>query len=482
MDDLDYNEVQEVDDVQEEDVEEKEAVVDVMDSESIASPITRLRSNAYTREFKVIKVSEIAVPEPIKRARKNTIGGLTKSVNDLGVLQPIQVLTVREESQDETYRYVCFQGIRRLYAAMRNGDLVIDAMVNDFKDKDQGMDLAFLLYNELNISQEHDWEEQWSSFQLLEEVATLKPSALERFLQLGSGDAMKFKDVMLCDFEEVKSSLLTGKKDLDGCYKMLKKLRKDEDVLEREDQTSIVDSVDNSDGLTDGIGNEEALDGRMTEEEVKKVLEMNEEDGLDDAESLSFSDITKAAPVEYQDVKNRHPLDKDLRKKVFQRDNYTCQCCGAEGIIFASSLRAHHKIPVHAGGSDSEENLVTVCESCHNAIHTIELNGGKLYVTKDEFDSYTEVQRLRIQRIFKLSKFALNADKVKKISHKALAKANYASTRPEMPHATSVEMRENIADLKRKKREHEKLAKDLIKSELPSSDKENINDKESAIK
>jgi hypothetical protein len=56
----------------------------------------------------------------------------------------------------------------------------------------------------------------------------------------------------------------------------------------------------------------------------------------------------------------------NVREAVFVRDHYTCKCCGKsikDGVI----LRTHHNIHVSKGGSDSVDNLVTVCSKCHTS-------------------------------------------------------------------------------------------------------------------
>ena len=49
------------------------------------------------------------------------------------------------------------------------------------------------------------------------------------------------------------------------------------------------------------------------------------------------------------------------RRKVFLRDNYTCQYCGRR----TSDLTLDHVIPRHMGGTHSWENVVTACRSCN---------------------------------------------------------------------------------------------------------------------
>ena len=60
------------------------------------------------------------------------------------------------------------------------------------------------------------------------------------------------------------------------------------------------------------------------------------------------------------------------RSVILHRDNYTCQCCGKKNC----RLEVHHIKFKSNGGTDDEENLITLCEDCHKGVHagTVELN------------------------------------------------------------------------------------------------------------
>lgn len=60
------------------------------------------------------------------------------------------------------------------------------------------------------------------------------------------------------------------------------------------------------------------------------------------------------------------------RKAVLHRDNYTCQCCGKKNC----QLQTHHIIFRSQGGTDDEDNMITLCKECHKGVHagTIVLN------------------------------------------------------------------------------------------------------------
>lgn len=56
--------------------------------------------------------------------------------------------------------------------------------------------------------------------------------------------------------------------------------------------------------------------------------------------------------------------DQNLRKKVFERDNFTCQKCKFQDQS-AKILEAHHVIPLVFNGEDNLDNLITLCADCH---------------------------------------------------------------------------------------------------------------------
>ena len=60
------------------------------------------------------------------------------------------------------------------------------------------------------------------------------------------------------------------------------------------------------------------------------------------------------------------------RIAILHRDNYTCQCCGKKNC----RLEVHHIKFRRDGGTDDEENLITLCKECHDGVHagTTELN------------------------------------------------------------------------------------------------------------
>lgn len=65
-----------------------------------------------------------------------------------------------------------------------------------------------------------------------------------------------------------------------------------------------------------------------------------------------------------------------ISKAVMARDNYACRVCGKSSFSPVDSsadfdkihfqLEVHHIIPRKDGGSDTFQNLITLCEDCHH--------------------------------------------------------------------------------------------------------------------
>jgi hypothetical protein len=76
------------------------------------------------------------------------------------------------------------------------------------------------------------------------------------------------------------------------------------------------------------------------------------------------------------------------RKKVYERDNYTCQCCGDNT---GGNLHAHH-LDAYSWCVEKRtdvNNGVTLCETCHNKFHSIY---GRFHNTKEQFITYRKNQ------------------------------------------------------------------------------------------
>jgi len=57
-------------------------------------------------------------------------------------------------------------------------------------------------------------------------------------------------------------------------------------------------------------------------------------------------------------------IPNSLRKLVYRRDGYRCALCDS-----SQGLQIHHVIPRGQGGTDEEQNLITLCSYCHSHVH-----------------------------------------------------------------------------------------------------------------
>ena len=63
-------------------------------------------------------------------------------------------------------------------------------------------------------------------------------------------------------------------------------------------------------------------------------------------------------------------ISNATRKAVYRRDGYRCALCDSTKYI-----QVHHCVKRSHGGTDSVQNLVTLCADCHALAHGVNLNG-----------------------------------------------------------------------------------------------------------
>lgn len=68
-----------------------------------------------------------------------------------------------------------------------------------------------------------------------------------------------------------------------------------------------------------------------------------------------------------------------LRRKVFERDNYTCKKCSLQDREMRQ-IEGHHVVPLWKGGKNDIDNMITLCSDCHRFVPE----------TKKEFEEYME--------------------------------------------------------------------------------------------
>lgn len=392
-------------------------------NEEKISHAMKLTSENFKIDVGVVEFNSLLIPDPIKNARKETHQGLSTSVAEIGIVSPIHVMVTEgyadwvsenpgvDVTEYEGPKYILVDGFRRIWAGYKCGLSRCNAVIWDFEDKEKGSDLLVILARILNKCQEQSWNEVWGLYNILMAQSPLTENTLDYLLHLDSGDSSKLKSIMenADRFPEPKEDLLSKKKTLQQAFNMLEKMRKEVDKLAEEDNTGISE-MEQADGVVEKAG-----DQVLSDEEVKEVLEMADNfDGElseEDFDELMGNNL----PDEGQKVGERHPLDPALKAAVLARDGYCCQVTGrGKGLpapIALAILNVHHKIPVHAGGKDTMNNLITVCLDVHTLVHIIERNGGKLGMSKEQFDALPEDEKEFITGTMKIARIAVEANK-----------------------------------------------------------------------
>jgi hypothetical protein len=109
--------------------------------------------------------------------------------------------------------------------------------------------------------------------------------------------------------------------------------------------------------------------------EFKKILATMKNNGICDdcwlgKISGENSHLWNENLTEEQRIENRDYNEYiKWRKAVYERDKYTCQCCGEIG----GNINAHHLNGYnwHISGRTDVNNGTTLCENCHNDFHLI---------------------------------------------------------------------------------------------------------------
>jgi hypothetical protein len=83
------------------------------------------------------------------------------------------------------------------------------------------------------------------------------------------------------------------------------------------------------------------------------------EQGMFDTASLAAGQQLVGRAYQISDYEGR-----DFREKVLWRDGYQCQRCGS-----SDRLQAHHIQHKAHGGTNTPHNGITLCETCHKALH-----------------------------------------------------------------------------------------------------------------
>ncbi len=121
----------------------------------------------------------------------------------------------------------------------------------------------------------------------------------------------------------------------------------------------------------------------QSSEWARRVRELRTEEGWPISTKMSGNpslpvgvyvlEVDRQAPAH-----DRHISDA-VRRHAMQRDGYACRNCGWSHGLWNSSdprfLELHHKKHHADGGSNELENLVTLCNVCHDQLHKRGENG-----------------------------------------------------------------------------------------------------------
>lgn len=80
----------------------------------------------------------------------------------------------------------------------------------------------------------------------------------------------------------------------------------------------------------------------------------------DELSSINFETTTR----KYNQANQRKLMTPELRNKIKERDNYTCQICG-KYMPDEVGLHIDHIIPISKGGKTVEQNLQVLCDKCN---------------------------------------------------------------------------------------------------------------------
>lgn len=86
---------------------------------------------------------------------------------------------------------------------------------------------------------------------------------------------------------------------------------------------------------------------------------------------------------------------EDTKARVLNRDEYKCQIC--KGKHKDSKLEVHHIVYRSQGGSDEAENLITLCHTCHSALHAGRIKVNLVGESKGQLKYATQMNSIRCQ-------------------------------------------------------------------------------------
>jgi len=85
---------------------------------------------------------------------------------------------------------------------------------------------------------------------------------------------------------------------------------------------------------------------------------------------------------------------------VLDRDKHICQYCKSKSKD--SKLEVHHIIFKRNNGSDEADNLITLCKTCHDKLHSVKISLKKTGKIKTQLKHATQMNSIRVQLLKQL--------------------------------------------------------------------------------
>jgi uncharacterized ParB-like nuclease family protein len=365
-------------------------------------------------ELTYVPIDKIAITHRIRNMK--SVESLVQSIQSTGLLKPLVVAPTATEGM-----YVLLDGYRRIQACAKVGKTKVPCVVNT-KVNTPEIPILEAMYNH---SQNYSIDEQIAYIKYLkEQKGIMNPTMIEYLLQMNSGDYTKLIDVLNSDDDDIISKLKEGVYDIPTAFKKLEQKRKKMSAEEKEDQKAAQVYGDTQESGAEQIeGAGEGIDGEALTDEQINALAINPENLDEDVEDASLEEMVEADKniegfePHKQKVGEREYIDPIVKKTVMARDNSTCQCCKRGGQQYVDVLDYHHIIPVSLSGTDSPDNGIMLCVTCHRLVHlysTADLNidSALLNSSYDELDDAAkqryeneqifEDEKMRFKRIIKL--------------------------------------------------------------------------------
>jgi 5-methylcytosine-specific restriction protein A len=330
------------------------------------------------KQFEVVYVNtdDITTTRRIRDVNEQGIAVLAKSINEIGLLEPVVVAAIAEDE------YVLISGLQRLNACISVGMAKVPAIVAP-SIKTSDIPIVSCVYNHVkpySVKEVSDYVDY-----LLKERKIKDFNTVEFIIGMPSGDVAKLQDLKADNDSDILEKLFSDELTIGAAFKKLetkrKKQSKEAQAAEQAKKALAAGvGVDGSGERGTGEGG-----GEMVRAFNPAALDEGNlaQKSLDDM--VAASDATEGFKPNKQKVGQRERICPTIRKATFARDNYTCQCCMRGGEAYVDSLDYHHTRPVALGGEDSVSNGVTLCILCHRLVHLF--GNGQLQLPKSLTDA-----------------------------------------------------------------------------------------------